>query len=191
MNMHMIMNIDISIGIRITTSIINDQLIINNSSGCNLARDYKPAKIILTAVNLSEIRNASQFKVFSNEIINFNTLTLISEDFLVNVVNVGDFDLSIENESLNIISNNVSNFNIVGTTNKLFINFASGHGKFEGNNLIAQNIHVFHRGGNEMIIHPIEQITGEIRSSGNVVALNRPPLVDVEEFYSGKLIFKN
>jgi hypothetical protein len=175
----------------ISTSIVENQLIINNSTGCNLVRGYKPAKIILTAINISEIRNASQFKVFSNETIKFNSLTLISEDFLVETTNVGDFELKIENQDLNIISNNVSNFSITGITNNLFINFASGQGKFEGENLVAQNIDVFHRGTNKMIVNPIQQITGEIRSSGNVIAINRPPIVDVEEFYTGKLIFRN
>jgi len=175
----------------ISTSIVEDQLIINNSTGCNLTRNYNPAKIILTAINISEIRNASQFKAFSNETIKFNSLTLISEDFLVETTNVGDFELKIENQDLNIISNNVSNFNLTGITNNLFINFASGQGKFEGENLIAQNIDVFHRGTNKMIVNPIQQITGEIRSSGNVIAINRPPLVDVEEFYTGKLVFRN
>lgn len=175
----------------ISTSIVENQLIINNTTSCNLARDYKPAKIILTAINISEIRNASQFKIFSIEIIKFNSLTLISEDFLVEATNVGDFELKIENQDLNIISNNVSNFNLTGITNNLFINFASGQGKFEGENLIAQKIDIFHRGTNKMIVNPIQQITGEIRSSGNVIAINRPPIVDVEEFYTGKLIFRN
>ena len=99
--------------------------------------------------------------------------------------------MRVENQDLNIISNNVSNFILTGTTNNLFINFASGQGKFEGENLIAQNIGIFHRGTNKMIVNPIQQITGEIRSSGNVISVNRPPLVDVDEFYTGKLIFKN
>lgn len=42
-----------------------------------------------------------------------------------------------------------------------------------------------------MIVNPIQQITGEIRSSGNVIAINRPPIVNVKEFYTGKLIFRN
>jgi hypothetical protein len=175
----------------ISTSIVENQLIINNTTRCNLVRDYKPAKVILTAVTISEIRNASQFKVFCNETLKFNSLTLISEDFFVETINVGDFQLRVENQDLNIISNNVSNFILTGTTNNLFINFASGQGKFEGENLIAQNIGIFHRGTNKMIVNPIQQITGEIRSSGNVISVNRPPLVDVDEFYTGKLIFKN
>lgn len=175
----------------IGTTIIDDQLIIQNDVGCNLTRNYKPAKITLTAMNISEIRNASQFKVYSEEVLLFNSLTLISEDFIVESTNVGDFDLTIDNENLSVISNNVSNFKLLGSTQNLFVGFYSGQGKFEGENLSAQSVRVFHRGTNKITVNPIEQITGEIRSSGNVIAITKPPLVDVEEFYTGRLIFRN
>jgi hypothetical protein len=41
-----------------------------------------------------------------------------------------------------------------------------------------------------MILYPIQSIKGEIRSSGNVIAKNRPPIVKVETFYTGRLIFE-
>ncbi|HBS12281.1 MAG TPA: DUF2807 domain-containing protein, partial [Flavobacteriaceae bacterium] len=66
------------------------------------------------------IRNSSQFLVFSKEIIRFNSLTLTSENYNEDYVNVGDFSLLIDNQDLNIISNNVSNFTITGKTNNLF-----------------------------------------------------------------------
>tara|TARA_R110002073_G_scaffold40547_5_gene115262 strand:+ start:421185 stop:421931 length:747 start_codon:yes stop_codon:yes gene_type:complete len=175
----------------ITTTITNDQLIISNTTGCSLARDIKPATVILTATNLSEIRNASQYQVFNTTPIYFDSLTLISEDYLITNVNVGDFDLNIENQAINVITNNVSNFTMRGTTTNLAVNFASGQGKFEGEHLIAQNIYVFHRGINHLVIHPTARLTGEIRSSGNIISVNRPPLVTVEAFYTGKLIFRN
>ncbi len=174
----------------ISTTIKNGVLSIENSS-CHLIRSNEPAKVILTAIDISEIRNASQFLVFSKEIIRFNSLTLISENYNEDYVNVGDFNLHIDSQDLNIISNNVSNFTIEGNTNNLFIGFYAGEGKFNGKNLIAQNIDLFHRGINEMIVHPLQKITGEIRSSGNVISINKPPIIEVKEFYTGKLIFRN
>jgi hypothetical protein len=174
----------------IYTEIDKGQLIIENHTSCNLIRDFEPAKVTLTAIDITEIRNASQFPVFSTETILFNSLTLISEDFFIDVVNVGDFNLKIENQSLEIISNNVSNFTISGSTENLFVGFYSGQGKFNGELLTAQNVGIFHRGINTMIVNPIEKITGEIRGAGNVIAVSRPPFVDVKEYYTGTLIFR-
>ena len=175
----------------IHNEIIGDQLIITNNTSCKLIRDFEPAKVTLTASDISEIRNASQFKVFSTEFLRFHTITLISENYLVDYVNVGDFDLMVKNQNINIISNNVSNFVIKGNTTNLFVGFYSGQGRFDGELLTANNIAVFHRGINKMVVNPTLEITGEIRGAGNVLSINRPPIVNVEEFYTGKLIFRN
>jgi len=115
----------------ISTTITNGVLSIDNSS-CNLIRDIKPAKVVLTAITISEIRNASQFLGFSKNILRFNSLTLISENHNTNYVNVDDFSLRIENKNLDIISNNVSNFKITGSTESLFVGFYAGESKFNG-----------------------------------------------------------
>jgi hypothetical protein len=174
----------------ITTDIIDNKLSIKNTTSCNLTRGFEPAKVILTAIDITEIRNASQFTVLSNEILRFDSLTLISENYLIDYVNVGDFDLHIENINLNIVTNNVSNFYIIGKTDNLDIFFAAGTGKFNGEFLTSQNTHIFHRGINNIVINPIQQITGEIRGVGDIIAVNRPPLIDVQEFYTGQLIFR-
>jgi hypothetical protein len=79
---------------------------------------------------------------------------------------------------------------ISGFVNNLFIGFYSGDTRFEGANLIAQNIDIFQRSSNDMIVNPQQSLTGEIRGTGDVISLNRPPIVEVEEFYTGKLIFE-
>jgi len=173
----------------ISTSIKNGVLSIKNST-CNILRNTKPAKILLTAVDITEIRNASQFAVSSKEVLKFNSISLFSEDFLLPSVNVGDFDLNLENNDLNIISNNISNFTIKGKTNNLFVGFYAGEGKFNGELLIAQNINVFHRGINSMVVNPIQKLTGEIRGVGNLISVNRPDVIEVRTYYNGKLLFK-
>lgn len=173
----------------IKTKIVDGKLSISNTTSCQFIRDIEPAKILLTAIDIFEIRNASQFPVFSNTSLHFSSLTLISENHLVDYVNVGDFNLLINNQNLKVITNNVSNFSIKGSTDNLDIVFAAGQGKFEGEQLIAQNIHLFHRGINNIVIKPIQQLTGEIRGVGNVISVNKPPVIDVKEFYTGKLIF--
>ncbi|MBT8303288.1 MAG: DUF2807 domain-containing protein [Bacteroidia bacterium] len=168
------------------------RLNLRNDNGCNLVRDYGITKVYVSSPNLTEIRNASGQIVSSDGVLDYEMLTLISEDFRVDegfYHTDGDFDLEVNSNSISINTNDISNVFMKGTVNDLNIRFFSGDGRFEGSNLIAQNINIFHRGSNDMIINPQQSLTGEIRSTGNVISVNQPPIVDVEEFYTGTLIF--
>ena len=37
----------------------------------------------------------------------------------------------------------------------------------------------------------IERIRGEIRGTGDIISLNRPAIIEVEEIYTGRLIFQD
>ena len=67
--------------------------------------------------------------------------------------------------------------------------YFAGAGRFEGANLIAQHIIVFHRGSNDMIVNPQQSLSGELRGSGDLISVNTPLSVDVEQYYIGELIF--
>lgn len=175
----------------VSTNIINNRLIIENNTNCNHIRNVTPAKVILTAKNITEIRNASQFQLFTKDTLRFENLQIISENFLEEGSNAGDVNVLVNNQSLSIVTNGASNFMIKGKTKHLNLNFAAGQGKFLGENLVAQNIFVFHRGANNLIIHPVKELKGEIRSSGNIIAVKKPPQIDVKEFYTGKLVFRD
>ena len=55
---------------------------------------------------------------------------------------------------------------------------------------MAQKVNVWNRSSNDMIVNPQQEITGKISGTGNVICVNRPPIVDVEEQYKGRLIFE-
>ena len=57
-------------------------------------------------------------------------------------------------------------------------------------NLIAQNVDIFHRGSNDMIVNPHVSLSGELRGVGDLISVNEPPTVNVEQFYTGELIFQ-
>ena len=175
----------------IEVKIIDDRLILENNSECKFFNGYKPARVRLVALDVNEIRNASQFTVRSIDTLRFDTLTIISEDFLEKEVPIGDFDLLINSQRLSIITNDVSNFYLSGKTQNFNINFASGQGKLESEKLEAQEIFLFHRGTNDLLVNPIQKISGEIRGTGNVIAVRRPAIVEVDEYYTGKLLFRN
>lgn len=175
----------------IEVKIENGTLILKNNNACNLTRDYGITKIYVSSSNLTQIRNSSGLPVSSEGVLNYNNLTLISEDY--NSLGVthtdGDFNLQVNCDRINITFNNLSNIFISGNVNNLFIGFYSGDSRFEGANLIAENITIFQRSSNDIIINPQQSLKGEIRGTGDVISRNRPTIVEVEQFYTGKLIF--
>ena len=172
--------------------VADNELRLTDNNNCNYVRDYGITKIYITAPNITEIRSSTQYDISSQGILNFNSLSLISEDFNApDTFTVGDFRLNINSVKLNVVANNISSFYITGVVENLYVGFFAGAGRFEGQDLIAENVDVFHRGSNDMIINPQQSISGEIRGVGDVIAVNQPPTVTLEQFYTGALIFKN
>ena len=170
--------------------VVGNELQLTDNNDCNYVRGYGITKVYVTAPNIKEIRNSSQYKISSNGILTYPDLTLISEDFNApGSFTVGDFRLQTNNDKLSVISNNISSFNISGNVNNLFIGFYAGAGRFEGENLVAQNVDVFHRGSNDMIVNPQISLTGILNGTGNLISVNQPPTVNVEALYIGELIF--
>ena len=172
--------------------VIENELQLYDDNTCNFVREYGITKVYVTAPNIREIRNSSQHEVSSDGVLNYNSLRLLSEDFNASgSFTVGDFRMQINSVDLSITANNISSFYISGEVENLFIGFFSGAGIFQGENLIAQNIEVYHRGSNDMIVNPVLSLTGELRGTGNLISLNNPPVVEITQLYTGQLIFEN
>lgn len=170
--------------------IVNNQLILTDLNTCNFVREFGITKMYVTAPNLIEIRSSTQYDIRSFGLLSFPELVLVSEDFNEdNFFNVGDFRMNVNSETLRIVSNNSSFFYISGRTENLVVGFFSGLGRFEGRNLIAANVEVFHRGSNDMLVNPQSSLTGELRGTGNVLSYFTPENINVERFYTGRLIF--
>ena len=173
----------------IEVNVVGNQLQLTDNNSCNYFRNYGVTKVYVTAPNLTEIRSSSQFDISSEGILNFENLKLISEDYsFPESFTVGDFKLSVDSNKLEIISNNISSFYIDGVTEELFIGFYSGTGRFEGKDLVANYIDIFHRGSNDMVVYPIESLSGELRGTGDLILVNQPISISVEQFYTGQLI---
>jgi len=169
---------------------INDGLLtLSDDNQCNWFRSYQPTKITVTAPNLYQIRSNTQYVVKSAGVLNFPHLKLVSENFNENQISLGDFHLQVNNESLSIISNNLSQFFVSGTTETLFVGFYSGTTAFYGANLLARNVTVSHRSSHDIVVHPIESLRGELRGIGNLISHKTPPIVEVAQLYTGALIF--
>ena len=175
----------------IVVEVIEGQLKLSNNNSCNYVRDYTSTKIYVTAPNITEIRSSTQLDIKSDGILTYPNLFVISEDFNYSgSQTTGNFYLEINNESFRLVFNNLSNCFVSGTTNNLNINFAAGNCRFEGENFLVGNINVYHRGSNDIIVHPVESINGNLYGTGDLILVNEPPAINVNEYYRGRLIIR-
>ena len=172
----------------VKVTIANNSLTVKDESDCNWVREYGQVTVFVTAPNLVEIYSNTEGTIRSNGVLTYPILRLFSMDFFGGV-GTGDFIMEVDNQQLVIQSSNVSAFFITGQTDQLLLSFYNGNGRFEGANFQANEVVVFHRGANNMIVHPINALRGDIYSTGDLISKTHPPVVEVIEHYSGDLIF--
>lgn len=160
-----------------------------DESRCDLLEASEPTKVFVSALDIRRIRNASQYEISSTGVLNYESLVLVSDENENSKYRIADFRLELAVGGLEVVSNNFSNFFISGTAERALIGFYGGAGRFEGAGFLVEELNVFHRGSNVMIVHPVNSIRGKIVSNGNIIAKNRPDTVAVEELYTGRLIF--
>lgn len=177
----------------IDINVSNGRLIIENKNACNITRAYGVTKVFVSAPNITEIRNSSGLKVISENTLTFPNLTLLSEDLDEEDTfhTDGDFELTLDVENLTITQNNLSNFFLTGQVTNLDLNFMFGDARFEGRDLIVQNANVYHRGTNDIIVNPQLELTGSLLSTGDLIVVSTPPILDIEVLYTGNLILEN
>lgn len=173
-------------------SVIDGRLEIHNNNGCNLLRDYGITKVYITSPNITEIRSSSGYPVESIGVLRYPNVSLASEDqqnedqYHID----GDFKLNLDVENLTIVANGLSKFYLSGNATQANFGLYAGDCRIYAKNLVVNNLYVFHRSTGPMEVNPQESIRGKIVGLGNVISINRPPIVEVEELYRGKLIFE-
>lgn len=168
----------------------DNELHLNDNSSCNWTRAYGQIKFYVTTPHLEslDIISTTEQEIDSDGILTHNILRMISMD-LGPGAGTNDFHFQVNNFQTVVENNNVSRFYLSGQTNEAVLNLYDGNGRIEAHDLIAQTIKVFHRGSNDMVVFPVQSITGKMVSTGNVVLKNVPPLVAVEELYQGRVVY--
>ena len=122
---------------------------------------------------------------------NYTAIDILSEDYHdSSIIAVGVINLALNSQAVRVVGNNLTSFNLSGITETLNVSFAAGDGVFNGASLIANEVTVFHRGTNNIIVNPQNELKGKLVSTGNLISVNQPPIVDVEVLYTGSLIFQ-
>ncbi len=172
---------------------VNDgTLEVVNNNGCNIFRDFELVRVFVTTPNLTSIKNSSGYTIESIGVLNFPQLQLISkDDSEAREFNTdGDFILQLQSQSVTIVGDNISNFFLSGTVDIFNVSIFQGDGRVDTPNLVAQDVNISHRGSNKIIVNPQQSLRGELRSTGDLISVNRPPIVEVEQLFTGKLIFE-
>ena len=174
-----------------------DMLVVKDNSTCNIARNYGqtvvyvtvPDGSILPLIQELELHCKTEQKIQSNGFLHSPIIRLFSIEDDGDGAGTGDFNIQVINGQLVVESNSISNFYVSGQCEEMLLNFYFGNGRFYGEELLAENIKIFQRGSNDMIVYPVAKIEGTIFSTGNVILKNVPPVVDVEEVFTGRLIY--
>ena len=175
----------------VEAAVLDGKLTLTDNNTCNYVRDYGITKVYVTSPNITEIRSSTQYDISSDGILTYPSLTVLSEDFgAPDTFTSANFRLQIDNKTFRLVFNNLSNCFISGKTENLNLTFAAGTSRFEGRDLIAQKVQLWNRASNDMIVNPQQEIKGTISGTGHVISVNRPPLIEVEELYKGRLIFE-
>ena len=177
----------------ISVSVEGETLVVKDHNNCNLVRDYGITKIYVTVPNITEIRNSSAYDVIGEGVLQFPRLTLVSNSSAgpETIRKSGDFYLNLICEDFRVSANGQSVFYITGTADKVNLSFADEMPRFEGENFIIDELTVFQRSANKMIVNPQQSIVGKIVATGDIISHNRPPLVDVKELFMGRLLFED
>jgi len=175
----------------IEVSVASGMLTLSDNTSCNWTREYGETVVFITTPNLTDIYSKTEKTIFSQGLLTFPNLQLISMDAFDGYVGVGtgDFIMNLNCANLTIGTNTVAGFYLSGNVAQLNVNFYESGGVFHGQQLMANNINVYHRGTNDIILNPLESIRGDIFNTGNVICISHPPTVQVTEHYRGKLIF--
>ncbi|HEX9979523.1 MAG TPA: head GIN domain-containing protein [Flavobacterium sp.] len=165
-----------------------ETLSLRDNSGCNWVRGYGETTVFVTAPDVIEIYSNTDRKISSSGVLTYPILRLFAMD-IFDGIGTGDFHLEVDNQQLVIASNNISAFFIKGRTNEMLLNFYDDMGRFEGADFVSDSIKVFQRSSNDMIVHPVYKISGDIYSTGDIISKTHPADVQVIEHYTGRLIY--
>lgn len=170
----------------VSVQVVDGELIVKNNISCNWFRSYTPARAYVTFTEINRIYSVSQHKIHAAQTLTFDHIELSSG--VHNEAIASEFNLTINANALIVNANDATYLQLSGNANSMFVAFWGGEPRIDAPNLKVNNIEVFQRSSNDMVLHPLHEIKGNIYSTGNLVLKNNPPNIDIIQHYTGKLI---
>lgn len=175
----------------IQVTVAGGWLVLKDNTDCNWVRDYGQTVVYVTTPELTDLYSKTELSISAPQTLNFPFLHLVAMDSYDTFpgTGTGDFYLNISNEQTVVDCNTVSRFFISGQTERLNVSMYASGGIFYGQEFLAETVQVFHRGSNDIYVHPGVSLLGDIYNIGDVFSVAQPSEVNVTEHYRGKLIF--
>jgi len=175
----------------VTARVEEGTLELRDQNNCNFFRAYGRTTFYVTTPDLQVLRSSTGWPIQSEGVLPFTALSLVSESFNNPETETtdGSFELELDTDRVSVVANGIAYFRLQGQTGTLSVTVAAGDSRIEAGELIAETVELNHRGSNEILINPTQRISGIIQGYGDVLSYNRPPAVEVEETFRGRLIF--
>lgn len=174
----------------VEVSVVEGRLFLKTEQPCGLLSGDKVVTIYVTAPELTEIRSYTQYAVRSEGVLDFDRLTLksvvLSEP---DGVATGEFFLNVDVAVLNIEANEFANFEVSGRAERLRLRLVDGTVRAFMPDLEVLDVNIYHRSAQDITIRPSASVSGALWGTGDLILLNTPPVVEVEENYTGKVIY--
>lgn len=175
----------------VTARVEGSTLELRDGNDCNFFRAYGRTTFYVTTPDLRVLRSGTGWPIESQGSLPFTDLTLVSESFNNPETETtdGSFDLELDAGRLSLVANGIAYFKLSGRADTFSVTVAAGDSRIEAAGLVARAVQLNHRGSNDILVRPTERISGVIRGYGDVLSFNRPPTVEVEETFRGRLLF--
>ncbi len=163
----------------------NNTLIFSDRNKCKFIKGYNLAKIKIVSPYLNRIDNrgsGSNIRSIGTWITNPLRISSTGHSSI--------WEIALENSQFQVISNDISTFNISGKVDLLDLQFASSDSRFNGQFFTSKTAKINHNGTNDVVITVGEKLLGTISNTGNIIYFGEPSSIDVSILGRGNLIKK-
>ncbi len=168
----------------ISLKIENGVLLLDNANSCFVSNGYIHPLVVIRNPNLTELIQHGYGTIYTTDTLVVDNLTVQVEDAS------GGFDLTLQSNSVRVVSNSLGPITLRGTTQSLNVGHHLSDGILYAKELLVQNCKIIHNGSNRMELNVNNKLSGAINSIGNVYLYGqKPALIDVNLTNRG-LIFE-
>jgi hypothetical protein len=161
---------------------VKDQILtITNENTCNWKRASDNPDVYVYSNSITNLAIFDYANVYTTD-------TLIQHKLNIYSDGTGNFEMKVDMDTLNIESTYISNFQISGNTDYLYLQFTNDS-QFYGANLISEYCDIIHNGSNRIEIFPVMSLMVKLTSTGNLYYYNDPDYLDVVVSGTGKLVY--
>lgn len=166
----------------IRVSSTNGILSIKDDISCEWSRKYEVKEVTIQCPDLRTIHQNGYGHIQSAAPLVLDSLLILAK--------IGNGDISLETETnyLKVRSARNGCITLKGQTKYLNVEYLSNNATFEGRNLLADQVKIFHKSNNSFHLFPISFLRGKLLKSGSAFLYHQPDIVNVEVTGKGKII---